>query len=277
MQRKSLIVHMKRHEKSESFRKCCDLCPSRFPTKKEIASHVLKHRSKKQTKDEKPRTKQDKNLISRPFQCDLCSKFYASKMGLKKHILSLHFKKFEYRCSTCSKKFSEKASVKRHQIVHVKEKNFECKSCGMKFASLQYLKGHEKRIHGEKVMRKFGTFNLLLCLQFRPIILNLKLWKINSKRGGNRLRGTLEIYLLADCDEVQTFYWSVRKFWEISFHAVSVKYNKKYKNDTKVKTARFFKVYFLPVRKILFKIAVETFFSKVSSFSSLFPPNCRHL
>jgi len=130
------------------------------------------------------------------FSCDICSKIFAKKSKLEKHIethgskkafscqlcdknfkheqnLRLHFNKIHgendnkklFNCDKCGESFARIESLKKHMEVHsVEESPFHCKPCIRSFPDESKLDQHNKRQHRE-IWMKENKKNLLSCEQ----------------------------------------------------------------------------------------------------------------
>ena len=54
------------------------------------------------------------NENKKSFECDICSKKYATKCELKQHVGSSHKEKRPYKCKTCSFRFQYKKFLEKH-------------------------------------------------------------------------------------------------------------------------------------------------------------------
>ena len=82
------------------------------------------------------------------YLCDVCSKTFASKSGLRFH-LKLHIGAKPHLCRHCGKGFAIPSYAKRHERIHRSEKLFVCQFCSALFASANGLKYHLMSHTGE--------------------------------------------------------------------------------------------------------------------------------
>ncbi|XP_050588962.1 zinc finger protein 846-like isoform X2 [Bombus affinis] len=82
------------------------------------------------------------------YLCDICSKTFASKSGLRFHLKS-HDAVKSYPCRYCDKRFVIPSYTKRHEKIHTGDKRFVCQFCSATFASSNGLKYHLRLHSGE--------------------------------------------------------------------------------------------------------------------------------
>ena len=139
----------------------CETCDSCFTQKVDLERHVLKFHLKKSRpthecedcgkKFDKPNQLRAHKVVhtgEKPFSCETCSKCYAYKSDLNKHILKHHRQvdnvkeknpskvedpennsNYRHECQDCGKKFPAPSKLQRHRIVHTGEKPFSCDTC----------------------------------------------------------------------------------------------------------------------------------------------------
>ena len=82
------------------------------------------------------------------YLCDVCSKTFASKSGLRFH-LKTHDGAKPHLCRYCGKGFAIPSYAKRHEGIHTGEKRFVCQFCSAAFASANGLRFHLRLHTGE--------------------------------------------------------------------------------------------------------------------------------
>uniref|UniRef100_A0A7S0T9A8 C2H2-type domain-containing protein n=1 Tax=Erythrolobus madagascarensis TaxID=708628 RepID=A0A7S0T9A8_9RHOD len=82
------------------------------------------------------------------FECDLCSRRFAARYNLKRHILTVHAQGLEHECEQCGMRFKLKNRLNVHiRQVHLGEKSHSCELCGKRFWSHSNLKRHVDEAH----------------------------------------------------------------------------------------------------------------------------------
>jgi uncharacterized Zn-finger protein len=76
------------------------------------------------------------------FECEYCSKKFASSLQLDDH-RRIHTKELPFMCEICGKCFRNLARLKQHEFVH-KPPSYTCEVCNNKFRSRMYLTQHKK-------------------------------------------------------------------------------------------------------------------------------------
>ncbi|XP_076622421.1 uncharacterized protein LOC143342432 [Colletes latitarsis] len=102
--------------------------------------------------DSENRTKPTDDKTGKPYMCDVCSKTFASKSGLRLHFKS-HIGAKPYVCRHCNKAFVLPSYAKRHERTHLGDKRFMCHLCSAGFASSNGLKYHLNLHTGEAKYR----------------------------------------------------------------------------------------------------------------------------
>ena len=118
----------------------CRTCSQQFPSKIGFQIHKsLFHRN---------------NIVS--SLCEVCGKLFQNKFSmasLKSHLQTQHggpLKPVSMNCNLCSKHFTSRGGLRRHVEVFHKGVLRLCEICGKKFTSLSSLKSHERNHRGEK-------------------------------------------------------------------------------------------------------------------------------
>lgn len=84
----------------------------------------------------------------RPFRCNVCEMSFGRKGILKKHIQMVHEHSRKFECDTCKVSFGLKSDLKRHvQSVHQKKRPFVCEVCSASFGRKSDLKRHTLSLH----------------------------------------------------------------------------------------------------------------------------------
>ncbi|XP_058833926.1 zinc finger protein 665-like [Topomyia yanbarensis] len=103
----------------------CDECDQKFPSRKTLVRHKIKHQG------------------VRPFLCEICSKDFRTKADMTAH-MRIHSNEKRYVCKICSARFNCPSTLRRHRNVHAPpETRPVCESCGKSFSSRQALQKHE--------------------------------------------------------------------------------------------------------------------------------------
>ncbi|KAK1118523.1 hypothetical protein K0M31_014832 [Melipona bicolor] len=83
------------------------------------------------------------------YLCDVCSKTFASKSGLRFHMKSHTSAAKAHPCRHCGKGFAIPSYARRHERIHAGDKRFVCHFCSAAFASSNGLKYHLRLHSGE--------------------------------------------------------------------------------------------------------------------------------
>ncbi|KAG7211115.1 hypothetical protein KM043_010441 [Ampulex compressa] len=100
------------------------------------------------------------------YLCDVCSKRFASKSGLRFH-LKMHDGSKPHVCQFCDKRFAIPSYKKRHERIHTGGKRLVCHVCSAAFASSNGLKYHlrahsgEANYHCQICGKSFGRYKYL--------------------------------------------------------------------------------------------------------------------
>ena len=125
----------------------CDCCGSQFGTKNTIKEHMMSHLPPSFSCSECDKMfvhVSNLNVHKKRHQgilnevCKLCNKGYATKGGLKVHIISNHFAKFDCEVTGCSSVLSSKTNYKLHlKTVHKKDDQVFIKNLIMNLEKLK--------------------------------------------------------------------------------------------------------------------------------------------
>lgn len=66
----------------------------------------------------------------RPYQCEQCSKSFASKYTMAAHMKTHTDRPRPYQCSQCTKAFFSQQNLTQHERTHSGIKDYICKTCG---------------------------------------------------------------------------------------------------------------------------------------------------
>ncbi|MFH4974357.1 hypothetical protein AB6A40_001066 [Gnathostoma spinigerum] len=84
----------------------------------------------------------------RPYNCNMCSSRFGSKMELEEHQNS-HTGQKPFECNMCKARFNRRSTLWNHKRIHSDDKPFECNVCRMTFKWKNSLKCH-KEMHQRK-------------------------------------------------------------------------------------------------------------------------------
>ncbi|XP_062558802.1 zinc finger protein 37 homolog [Armigeres subalbatus] len=117
------------------FNLSCDQCDQKFPSRKTLMRHKIKHQG------------------IRPFLCEICSKDFRTKADMQAH-MRIHTNEKRYTCPICSARFNCPSTLRRHRNVHAPpETRPVCTTCGHSFSSQQALRKHENIHNNVKPFR----------------------------------------------------------------------------------------------------------------------------
>ncbi|XP_078042523.1 uncharacterized protein LOC144472931 [Augochlora pura] len=165
----SLGFQSEEEEETESVRQQLE---SRTPTIKQRGNKEQEkenHSSQSKTTTKAAKTTscaESEKRGEKKYLCDLCSKTFASKSGLRFHLKS-HIGEKPHSCQHCGKRFAIPSYAKRHERIHTAEKQFVCHVCSAAFASSNGLRYHLRSHTGEANYRcetcgkSFGRYKYL--------------------------------------------------------------------------------------------------------------------
>ncbi|XP_048747485.2 zinc finger protein 595-like [Ostrea edulis] len=84
------------------------------------------------------------------YQCDICGKVFTSKETLYHHRRGIHSESKPYRCEECGASFNFNHSLRLHRLKHSGVRPFECKECNKTYLTSNHLKMHVEGVHGGK-------------------------------------------------------------------------------------------------------------------------------
>lgn len=83
------------------------------------------------------------------FNCEYCSKGFAEKSKLKRHISRVHEKTGSYECTICLKRLTTIDAYEHHvRTIHEGRRDHECEICGRTFTTAAFLRMHQKHYEG---------------------------------------------------------------------------------------------------------------------------------
>ncbi|ODM90341.1 putative zinc finger protein [Orchesella cincta] len=160
----NLVKHKKVHTQTQLHQ--CTLCDKSYKSKFNLSDHVktahstsAKHFVCKEPqcsyssyiisglKNHVRKVHRGKKNTTKPANCIVCGKTFASRAPLESHILAVHTKEQPFSCSICGRAFSKKYSMKIHSETHSGLKPYKCTKCSSSFATKSGLYNHDKQVH----------------------------------------------------------------------------------------------------------------------------------
>jgi KRAB domain-containing zinc finger protein len=86
-----------------------------------------------------------------PYKCDICTKTFTVKMGLRSHLNTVHNEERNFACNACDFKAKSIIILNRHnERVHKNNLKHLCSHCGKKFFRAYDLRCHIHRVHKDR-------------------------------------------------------------------------------------------------------------------------------
>lgn len=121
-------IHVK-GKQPEKIREACPICGKVFASQ----GNMLRHRKEFHF---------PKELVPKPFICNVCGSHWATKSKLVAH-MKYHAAP-TFTCDLCGKKFCFKGTLVQHkQLVHMDIRPFFCDICGKKYKTKHQLQNHQ--------------------------------------------------------------------------------------------------------------------------------------
>lgn len=79
--------------------------------------------------------------------CQICQKLFKNKVSLENHHNFIHLGLRPFSSEVCSKSFALKDQLSKHIETHTKKKAFTCEICGKAFKQHYNISRHMKLIH----------------------------------------------------------------------------------------------------------------------------------
>ncbi|XP_055621842.1 zinc finger protein 665-like isoform X2 [Toxorhynchites rutilus septentrionalis] len=111
----------------------CDLCGNGYPTRKQLLSHLGRHRN--------PSRKANSNMPGQ-YICDICGKEFNFRVTLKRHVFNFHMNQRKFQCEVCEKVLVSAEGLKLHMRSHSEDQLVMCELCGKGFAQPYRLREH---------------------------------------------------------------------------------------------------------------------------------------
>ena len=108
----------------------CNYCDYQAIRKDHLEDHRWNHRSQDEIK------------------CMECSKSFATRATLVRHVKHIHLNIRQFECNLCGKSFYYSGVLKVHtEMVHVEVKDQKCMECDKMFSHKNCLDNHVRRVH----------------------------------------------------------------------------------------------------------------------------------
>lgn len=124
--RKVLNMH-KKNTHSGQFKFKCNYCGKQLNNKDQYYGHINGH------------------IGSKPYTCINCSKYFAYKQNLNRHMIKCVHKPDSYKCDECNKTMSSLSALSDHKEGKHGGKNRICNTCGKAFAWRTSLVRHQMK------------------------------------------------------------------------------------------------------------------------------------
>jgi len=147
-------AHEKKHWAADStFR--CKVCQMENVSQRALSLHIKNiHKEKKEYSCEFKFCDREFNTVAekivherkhmglKPFQCNVCQKFFTTSSGLKCHISDIHEKNGAFACGYCEKTYYNESQRVDHERKHTGLKPFTCDKCGNAYDRKSTLNKH---------------------------------------------------------------------------------------------------------------------------------------
>ncbi|VDI13309.1 Hypothetical predicted protein [Mytilus galloprovincialis] len=121
------------HEARHSNPLMCDVCGKKYTSRIGLSRHLRDHAS------------------TRPIECGICHQRFNDNAHFEGHRNSKHLNYKPFKCTVCSKAFAYRQSMARHVKECQGNKSYNCMECNAVFNSKRSLDQHHSGKHGQKV------------------------------------------------------------------------------------------------------------------------------